>query len=149
MPQRYGDFATWAGSLGTIAAFAVAFAQIHRERSERKRRELREWLDAKREHADRVSAWVSGEELIIQNGSHHLIHRVVASAPGLSAHALPHVEPGRLAVPLPDAPPPGPVALSFTDARGERWHRAPGERPVRAEDGADSPAAGTPARDLP
>ncbi|MGP5227644.1 hypothetical protein [Arthrobacter rhombi] len=76
MPQRFGDFATWVGSLGTVAAFGAAFAQIHRERTLRKRRERQEWLLAKREHADQVTAWVSDEILTISNQSHHLISDV-------------------------------------------------------------------------
>lgn len=132
MPQRYGDFATWTGSLGTVAAFAVGFWQIRRERTERQRRETREWLAAKREHADRVSAWRTGEDIIVSNGSHHLIHSVRVALDGHEPVFLDHVEPGRTSVPLGTHGDTVPVtALTFTDARGDRWVREAGELPRR------------------
>lgn len=76
MPQRYGDFATWTGSIGTIAAFAVAYYQIHQERRHRLARELKDRVAARREHADRVSAWVSGSQVVVANRSGHPIHDV-------------------------------------------------------------------------
>src|SRR5699024_11663276 len=44
MPQDYGDLATWIGSIGTVAAFAVAYYQIHQERRHRLAREFRDRL---------------------------------------------------------------------------------------------------------
>lgn len=76
MPQRFGDFATWTGSIGTVAAFAVAYYQIHQERRHRLARELKDRVAARREHADRVSAWVSGSQVVVANRSGHPIHDV-------------------------------------------------------------------------
>lgn len=158
MPQRYGDFATWVGSVGTIAAFAVAFVQIHRERSFRKRRELTEWMLAKREHADRVTAWTSAQTVSIANHSHHLIHDVELILDDGQTLSFEHLEPGTTHLPLestdalpttatPEAPDAGapattnaaphparPVSmLHFTDPRGDRWLRAAGKRPHLAD----------------
>jgi len=129
-----GDIATWVGSIGTIAAFAVAFVQIRRERVERHKRELREWLAAKREHADRVSAWVAGETLTVSNQSHHLIHDVELRFDDGSTLTLDHVEPGKTALPAPGKHETRAVAaLRFTDARGDRWLREAGGPPTLAE----------------
>lgn len=139
MPQRYGDFATWAGSIGTIAAFAVAFVQIHRERTMRKRRELQEWMLAKREHADRVTAWVSAETLTISNQSHHLIHNIEVELSDDLTLRTDHAEPGATNMAAPGQHETRAVPrLRFTDARGDRWVRAAGQHPHLA----DSPAGG-------
>ncbi|SDS01163.1 hypothetical protein [Microterricola viridarii] len=139
MPQRYGDFATWAGSIGTIAAFGTAFWQIHRERAARHRRELHDWLLAKREHADRVTAWVADKELVVSNQSHHLILDVGVELDDGVTLRLAHVEPGltRVAAPGEHATRAVPC-LRFTDARGDRWRRDAGGRPHLV----DEPAGG-------
>jgi hypothetical protein len=130
MPQRYGDFATWAGSVGTIAAFAVAFVQIHTERQARKKREAGEWLAAKRAHADHVTAWVSGEVLTLSNQSHHLISDVEAEFDDGTVLTADHVTPGHTTMPAPGEHAVRAVPwLRFTDARGDRWVREGGELP--------------------
>src|SRR5699024_2893033 len=73
-----GDAATWVGAIGTLAAFVVAFWQIRRERHHRLTEQLRQRRLAHREHADRVSAWITGGDLVISNMSEHPIHDVEA-----------------------------------------------------------------------
>ena len=79
MPQRFGDFATWTGSIGTVAAFGIAFYQLHKARGHRLARELEDRLLAKREHADGVTAWISGGEMTVANRSGHPIHALEVS----------------------------------------------------------------------
>ena len=134
MGDIMGDIATWVGSIGTVAAFAVAFVQIRRERTERHKRELREWLAAKREHADRVSAWVAGEVLTVSNQSHHLIHDVEIGFDDGSTLTLGHIEPGTTTRPAPGRHGTSAVAtLRFTDPRGDRWLRESGGPPTLVE----------------
>lgn len=153
MPQRFGDFATWTGSIGTVAAFGTAFYQIRKERGHRIRREIEDRLRAQREHADRVSAWLVGDELVLSNTSGHPIRDVeagylsVTAATALGAaspspdatadadaHApdavivLDHVLPGETRVPAPHAHASQVPTLEFTDIRGDRWRREPGAR---------------------
>lgn len=148
MPQRFGDFATWTGSIGTVAAFGTAFYQIHKERGHRLRRDMEDRIRAQREHADRVSAWLVGDELVVSNTSGHAIHDVEAgyvSAAAIGADASsPAAEPGALAPdtvvvldlvlpgetrrPAPHAHSAQVPALEFTDIRGDRWRREPGDR---------------------
>lgn len=144
MPQRYGDFATWTGALGTVAAFAVAYYQIHQERKHRLARELGDRIAARREHADRVSAWISGDEVIVSNQSGHPLHDVdVTVGPHGTDPASESVErvhlkivaPGESHAPLPDPVPDLHVLhLEFTDTRADRWSREPGKHPSRVEE---------------
>lgn len=154
-----GDLGTWLGSLGTLAAFAVGFRQIHRERRHRLLREAAEHLRARRAHADHVTAWISGGELVVANGSGHPVHDVevrpaqartgepgspVSGLPGPAADPvrIPFVLPGEHRVRVPSPPHGASVpALLFTDSRGDRWHRPPGEPPVLVTPGrGDEPA---------
>lgn len=138
MPQRFGDFATWVGSLGTVAAFGAAFLQIHRERTIRKRRELQEWLLAKREHADQVTAWVTAETLTISNQSHHLIKDVEIVLDDETTVRLDHVTPGYAHSAAPGEHATRAVrTMRFTDPRGDRWVRQAGQRPRLADTPAD------------
>lgn len=149
MPQRYGDFATWTGSIGTIAAFAVAYYQIHQERRHRLARELKDRVAARREHADRVSAWVSGSQVVVANRSGHPIHDVdialgtlrtggaagggsgAAVEPASTVHAV-VVPPSEFAVPLDDSDAElHVVQIWFTDSRADRWSRKAGKHPER------------------
>lgn len=155
--DSFGDLATWFGSVGSVAAFTVAFLQIHRERKHRRMREITDRLRRRRAHADKVTAWITGSELVVANHSGHPVHELavtVATARAVGGSAPPaDVEPIRLPFVLPgeqrfDVPHPPDVtllpALTFTDARGDRWHRGPGaaptlvssERPRGADDGA-------------
>lgn len=153
--DSFGDLATWFGSAGTVAAFAVAFLQIHRERKHRKRRELSDGLHLRRSHADRVTAWITDSELIVANHCGHPIHDVVATiATARLTGASPEpsdLEPVSIEFALPgerrfDVPHPPEVtllpALTFTDARGDRWHREPGHPPVLV--GTPNRTAGSP-----
>lgn len=125
-----GDIATWVGSLGTIAAFIIAFAQIHRERVERQRREWREWMTAKRMHADHISAWIAEETIIVTNQSHHPIHAVTVSyGDGLTAE-FEHIPPGRTTTSAPGAESGAAATVEFVDVRGDAWIRAAGHPPV-------------------
>lgn len=143
IPDWLGDVATWVGAVGTLAAFFVAFWQIRRERGHRLAEQLRQRRLAHRSHAERVSAWITGGELVIANLSEHPIHDVEVTLE--SAHAVgpgPDEQidrrtltvafalPGETRIP---APHPDHVSLlpglTFTDARGDRWHRAPGHAP--------------------
>ncbi|MCW4457098.1 hypothetical protein [Microbacterium sp. MPKO10] len=127
--ETLGDIATWVGSIGTIAAFIVAFMQIHRERSERHRREHREWIAHKRVHADNVSAWVANGQLRISNESRHPIHDVDVTMPPADAVHVDHVLPGGHRQPA-SGMADGPAAvLEFTDVRGDRWAREAGGTP--------------------
>lgn len=145
MPQRYGDFATWTGSIGTVAAFGVGFYQIQKERNHRLKRELEDRLRAKREHADRVSAWFVGDELVVSNTSGHPIHDIevnyfspagAASAPDAESQdagpdaviVLALALPGETRIPAPHAHTTQMPAIEFTDSRGDRWRRESGER---------------------
>ncbi|GAA4807573.1 hypothetical protein [Tomitella cavernea] len=141
--DSFGDLATWFGSIGTVAAFGVGFWQIHRERKHRLLREMGERMRARRAHADQVSAWIADAQLVVANRSGHPVHDVeVVPADARTTGE----EPDRL-----DAPPirirfvlPGEhrqsvrqpehisalPAITFTDARGDRWHRAPGSPPA-------------------
>lgn len=145
--DSFGDLATWFGSMGTVAAFAVGFWQIHRERRHRLLGEMTERLRSRRSHADHVSAWIHGSELVINNGSGHPIHDVVVTLEGAvvagsddTAGGAPaaagepvtigFVLPGEHASPMPHPPHVAVLpVLTFTDARGDRWHRAPGSAP--------------------
>lgn len=142
MPQRFGDFATWTGSIGTVAAFAIAYYQIHQERRHRLARELKDRFAARREHADRVSAWVSGAEVVVANRSGHPIHDLDITLGTLRPGDEPHEEtssmhvvvapPGELAEPLDDAGgEPHVVRIAFTDSRADRWSRESGKPPER------------------
>jgi|GEM_PF-2910182 len=138
-----GDAATWVGAIGTLAAFVVAFWQIRRERHHRLAEQLRQRRLAHREHADRVSAWITGGDLVISNMSEHPIHDVeaVLESARSTGHGVdeqidrrtltaPFAAPGETRIPAPHPPYVTVLpALTFTDARGDRWHRAPGERP--------------------
>ncbi|MGB6247375.1 hypothetical protein [Gordonia sp. (in: high G+C Gram-positive bacteria)] len=142
MTIAFGDWATWVGSLGTIGAFAVAFLQIHKERTERKRRDLRESWERRREHVDRVSAWAHDGRIHVNNESGHPLHQVRISSHGRAAGpGEPHADAGDEDITSWDHLPPGlhssttgwsdgGVHLVFTDSRGDRWSRAPGEDPV-------------------
>ncbi|HJC27968.1 MAG TPA: hypothetical protein H9759_01075 [Candidatus Dietzia intestinipullorum] len=143
MPQDYGDLATWIGSIGTVAAFAVAYYQIHQERRHRLAREFRDRLAARREHADKVSAWVSGSQVVVANRSGHPIHDVdialgtIAPGGGGEDTASTHlvvVPPGEHAVDLDrsDAAP-HVVRVAFTDSRADRWSREAGKHPERVD----------------
>ncbi|MDO5745853.1 MAG: hypothetical protein Q4P23_15470 [Micrococcaceae bacterium] len=148
MPQRFGDFATWTGSIGTVAAFSIAFLQVHKERKHRIARELDDRLRARREHADRVTAWFVEDEVVIANRSGHPIHDVKIALPALSpaaehrgepdaAHTivLPHVIPGETRAPTTVRHENRPPILTFTDARGDRWRREPGQPPTHHLEG--------------
>lgn len=139
MPQRFGDFATWTGSIGTLAAFGIAYWQIHKERGYRLRREMADRVAARREHADRVSSWITGGEVVISNTSGHPIHDVdlTVGTPGAGNERTSKVyfalvPPGesRDAV---EAADPGihVLHMEFTDTRGDRWSRETGGHPVR------------------
>lgn len=142
MPQRYGDFATWTGAIGTVAAFGVAYFQIHRERQHRLGRELKDRIAARREHADRISAWISGDEVVVSNQSGHPIHDVDLT---IGAHGaepasttpihLKAVPPGEHRAPNP-APDPDlhVLHIEFTDIRADRWSREAGKEPFRVHD---------------
>lgn len=154
MPQRYGDFATWTGAIGTVAAFGIAYYQIHQERRHRLARELSDRIAAHREHADRVSAWVSGDEVVVSNQSGHPIHDVDLTVgphdPGQNTDGADESEgtgttvtvrlkiapPGehRASIPSP-APDQHVLHSEFTDTRGDRWSREPGGHPTRVERG--------------
>ncbi|MEZ0341768.1 hypothetical protein ACAG25_17515 [Mycobacterium sp. pV006] len=123
-----GDWATWVGSIGTIGAFIVAFWQIRRERVERQKREHREWWERRRAHADRVSAWATTGQVRIRNASGHPIHDVVVICANGSEHVVDLVPPGDHDRSEPGLAP-GPVTVEFTDQRGERWRREPGQPP--------------------
>lgn len=140
--DSFGDVATWFGSIGTVAAFAVAFLQIHRERKHRVTRELSDRLHRRRSHADRVTAWITDSELVVANHSGHPVHDVIATVEtarvagaspepsDLAPIPVEFVLPGERRFPVPH--PPGVTvlpALTFTDARGDRWHREPGHPP--------------------
>ena len=145
MPQRYGDFATWTGSIGTVAAFAVAYYQIHQERRHRVKRELADRIAARREHADRVSAWVSGTDLVIANRSPHPIHDVDVTLRGeqpddnaaeerASALHVSVVPPGEHRTALDESGGTMHVAhMTFTDSRADRWSRETGAHPFRVD----------------
>ncbi|QDQ96639.1 hypothetical protein [Tomitella fengzijianii] len=141
--DSFGDLATWFGSIGTVAAFGVGFWQIHRERRHRLLREMGDRMRARRAHADHVSAWIAESELVVANRSGHPIHDVEVQA----ADVLDPVDaadgrgpaPTRIGIVLPGehrqtlrhlADTPVLPAITFTDARGDRWHRAPGRPPV-------------------
>lgn len=129
-----GDIATWVGSIGTIAAFVVAFIQIRRERTERHKRERREWIAQKRVHVDRVSAWVRDGVLQVANASRHPVHDLEAVLPSGERISIAHVLPGDHTQPVAGEGD-GPVAdLTFTDVRGDRWRRAAGEAPELVND---------------
>ncbi len=176
--DSFGDLATWFGSMGTVAAFAVGFWQIHRERQHRLLGEMTERLRSRRSHADHVSAWIHGSELVVANRSGHPIHDVVVALEnaliadagaaersdspaggdgGPASHGsaatvdgpltIGFVLPGEHSTPVPHPPHVAVLpALTFTDARGDRWHRAPGRPPElvddRRADRTDDPAAG-------
>lgn len=124
LPQRFGDFATWTGSIGTVLAFGVAFYGLHKERGHRLRREMADRLRAQREHADRVPAWFAGSEIVVTNESGHPIHDVV-----VSYTPAPH-SPGETRLNAPEPPDLQIPTLLFTDVRGDRWHRDPGKPPT-------------------
>lgn len=121
-----GDIATWVGSFGTVAAFVVAFLQIRRERVERKRRDLREWFDAKRSHADKVSSWRTRDHVVVSNQSHHPIYDVALTLPDGTVLNLDHIAPGKTDVPAESGQPGRLTHLEFTDSRGDRWSQTPG-----------------------
>lgn len=147
MPQRYGDFATWTGSIGTVAAFAAAYYQIHRERRHRLAREFTDRVAARREHADKISAWVSGPTVVVANRSGHPIHDVditlgtLQSEDGTRTEGGPTTEvhvavvpPGEHVAPLDDSGAHLHVLhVTFTDSRADRWSREAGKHPERVE----------------
>ena len=147
MPQRYGDFATWTGSVGTVAAFVVAYYQIHQERRHRLARELQDRLAARREHADKISAWVTGSSVVVANRSGHPIHDVDISLGDLRPEGGTHAESAQAAVVHLAVVPPGEhtshldeshenhnvLQITFTDARADRWTRKAGKHPERVE----------------
>ena len=121
-----GDLATWVGSVGTVAAFVVAFLQIRRERVERKRRDMREWFDAKRAHADKVSGWRTRDHVVVSNQSHHPIYDVALTLPDGTVLNLDHVAPGKTDLPAQSGEAGRLTRLEFTDSRGDRWSQRPG-----------------------
>ncbi|WP_024796221.1 hypothetical protein [Tomitella biformata] len=145
MPQRYGDLATWTGSIGTVAAFGIGFLQIHKERRHRLARELEDRHRARREHVDRVTAWFTGGELIVANGSGHPIHDVDiiyhSAPPGPSPTAepvtetlqAPFVVPGETRLPAAHGDSAQIPTVLFTDVRGDRWRREPGKPATRLD----------------
>ena len=138
MPQRFGDFATWTGSVGTVAAFGIAFFQLHKERGHRLARELEDRLLIKREHAKRVTAWIDDSELTVANLSGHPIHHLEISysrddedgKETVGAKVLNFVLPGQTSLPLPAGTVSQIPAMAFTDARGHRWRREVGKPPT-------------------
>ena len=147
MPQRYGDFATWTGSVGTVAAFVVAYYQIHQERRHRLAREFQDRLAARREHADKISAWVTGSSVVVANRSGHPIHDVDISLGDLRPEGETRAESAQAAVIHLAVVPPGEhtshldesqanhnvLQITFTDARADRWTRKAGKHPERVE----------------
>lgn len=130
-----GDIATWVGSIGTVAAFFVAFIQIRRERVERHKREHSDRLTEKRAHADRVTAWCVEGALHLVNDARHPVHDVSVTFPDGTSRAFDHVLPGDTVVSVPDAAD-GPVAsMTFSDTRGARWRRDAGRAPRLLRDG--------------
>ncbi|WP_026917717.1 hypothetical protein [Gordonia shandongensis] len=123
-----GDWATWVGSIGTIGAFAVAFIQIHRERSHRQARELREAWTRRREHVDRVSAWIADGTVHVNNGSGHPIAHVRVHDGDTAIGTWEHLPPGLHRDSAESDS--GAVHLEFTDVRGDRWSRMPGAEPA-------------------
>ncbi|MBM7367651.1 hypothetical protein [Gordonia hydrophobica] len=124
-----GDWATWVGSIGTIGAFVVAFWQIHRERSARKTKEKLETWMRRREHVDRVSAWIHDAALHVNNDSGHPIHDVVVKGGDREIWTATQLPPGTHRDETVDGPGHGTVHLEFTDVRGDRWSRVPGGVP--------------------
>ncbi|ALG84590.1 hypothetical protein [Gordonia phthalatica] len=124
-----GDWATWVGSIGTIGAFAVAFWQIHRERTARRTRDKHERWMRRREHVDRVSAWIHDSVLHINNDSGHPIHEVLVSDGDRELMNWTQIPPGTHRDETIDEVDHGTVHLEFTDIRGDRWSRAPGNEP--------------------
>lgn len=124
-----GDWATWVGSIGTIGAFAVAFWQIHRERTARRTRDRHETWMRRREHVDRVSAWIHDGLLHVNNNSGHPIHDVLVNDGEQDVMRWKQIPPGthRDEAVGHDG---GTVNLEFTDIRGDRWSRTPGGEPV-------------------
>lgn len=159
----FGDLGTWLGSLGTVAAFGVGFYQIHRERKHRLLREMTDRIRLRRAHVDQVSAWIVDSELVVANHSGHPVHDVSVALDGAAANAgdragpPPHplgsytdrptrvnsepldigfVVPGEQRFPTPHPPEVTLVpSLTFTDVRGDRWHRRPGAPPVLIDAG--------------
>lgn len=131
-----GDIATWVGSVGTVAAFLVAFVQIRRERVERHRRERHDRLAEKRAHADRVSAWCVNGELHLVNDARHPAHAATVTFTDGTSISFDHILPGETVTPVAGAPD-GPVAsLTFSDTRGARWQRKIGRAPELLADTA-------------
>ena len=124
-----GDWATWVGSIGTIGAFAVAFWQIHRERSARKTRDKHEMWMRRREHVDRVSAWIHDAVLHVNNDSGHPIHEVLLKAGDREIRNWTQIPPGTHRDETVDGIEHGTVLVEFTDIRGDRWRREPGGEP--------------------
>lgn len=132
-----GDWATWVGSLGTLGAFTVAFWQIHRERTARQARDLREAWMRRREHVDRVSGWVQEGEVHVNNGSGHPLHTVRVHDGDRTLAQWPHLPPGLHRHQLTD-PQECVAHMEFTDVRGDRWSRAPGYAPRLHGDTVDA-----------
>lgn len=131
-----GDWATWVGSIGTIGAFAVAFWQIHRERTARRTKEKRESWMRRREHVDRVSAWIHDGVLHINNDSGHPIHDVVVNDGEDDVMGCEQIPPGTHRDEEVAKDRTGPVHLEFSDIRGDRWRRRAGGEPQLIDESA-------------
>lgn len=120
--------------------------RIHRHRGSlwhRLARELEDRLLVRREHADRVTAWISEGELTVANRSGHPIHALEVSytqdsdnrEDAAETRGLGFVLPGETAVPLPAGTASQIPAITFTDARGHGWRRDVGKPPILQHEG--------------
>jgi hypothetical protein len=146
-----GDVPTWAIAVGTVGTLAAALWQIGRERAARRHDEEQAVAAARRDQAQRISAWFAGDDangskLSILNASYEPVYQAVVtlvfiqgagpqrgedySARGMSDHRramLSVIPPGRWTASVEGGwhgmfARPG-AEIAFTDRAGIHWVR--------------------------
>jgi hypothetical protein len=156
-------WATVEAAVGTVLAFVVAFVQINRERVARLEAQADRLRRQRREQAERISGWLSGQDLgaiqpiAVHNASVEPVYRAVVWMVFIQG-AGPHSGMDAARLPSSNWPfrsfisviPPGTsytsvsggwgalsarpgVELAFTDRAGVRWLRAPDGRLVEID----------------
>lgn len=74
-----GDWATWAGALGTFLAFGAVLFQLRRDKIIRTEDEEQERIIHQRKQAEMVSIWNIDNKTIISNQSNLPIYEVIAA----------------------------------------------------------------------
>lgn len=80
----WGDLATWFTGVITLGLFIIGFVQIRNERVLRTKNEAELLRRKKREQAEQISAWISGEDengvrIEVLNASSQLVYQMVVN----------------------------------------------------------------------